>query len=172
MTKDFTHLHVHTEFSILDGASKIDELVKKASDEGMSALGITDHGNMFGVPSFYKSCKKFGVKPIIGVELYQAKETVDERPSRKGKSTDDSGGSTESGDKIYYHVTAIAESQEGYVNLMKLSSEAYLKPPKPIAAAIKAAMPTATPNSRFFSLRCVSRQGSRFIFVDISSYLA
>lgn len=127
MTKDFAHLHVHTEFSILDGASKIDELVKKAADDGMSSLGITDHGNMFGVPSFYKACKKYGIKPIIGIELYQAKESVDERPSKKGKGTDDSGGSTESGDKMYYHATAIAETQEGYVNLMKLSSEAYLQ---------------------------------------------
>jgi DNA polymerase-3 subunit alpha len=66
MTDSFTHLHVHTEFSMLDGASRLDELVAAAVADGQPALGITDHGNMYGVLDFYRECKSQGIKPIIG----------------------------------------------------------------------------------------------------------
>lgn len=122
----FTHLHVHTEFSMLDGAAKLDELVAKAVSDGQAALGMTDHGNMYGVLDFYKECRAQGVKPIIGTEAYMAYETRFERPSRRGK-VDDSGGDTEGGKKLYYHLTLLAENSVGYKNLIKLSSLAFLE---------------------------------------------
>ena len=66
----FTHLHVHTQYSLLDGASRIDDLVERAKALGMDALAITDHGAMYGVVDFYKACKKQGIKPILGMEAY------------------------------------------------------------------------------------------------------
>ena len=126
MADSFTHLHVHTEFSMLDGASRLDELVGKAAAEGMPALGMTDHGNMYGVVDFYKQCKEKGIKPIIGTEAYMAHEHRPERPSRRGR-IDDSGGETESGGKVYYHLTLLAENNIGYKNLIKLSSLAFLE---------------------------------------------
>jgi len=122
----FTHLHVHTEFSMLDGAAKLDELVAKAVSDGQAALGMTDHGNMYGVLDFYKECRAQGVKPIIGTEAYMAYETRFERPNRRGK-IDDSGGDTEGGKKLYYHLTLLAENNVGYKNLIKLSSLAFLE---------------------------------------------
>ncbi len=122
----FTHLHVHTEFSMLDGASRLDDLVAKAAADGMPALGITDHGNMYGVLDFYKACRKQGVKPIIGAELYQADESRHERPSRRGK-IDDSGGSTDGGKKLYYHLITLAENNTGYKNLIQLASRAFME---------------------------------------------
>ena len=72
MSNSFTHLHVHTEYSMLDGASRLDEIVKAAVADGQPALGITDHGNMYGVLPFYRACKEEGIKPIIGTEAYMA----------------------------------------------------------------------------------------------------
>ena len=106
---------------MLDGAAKLDELVAKAVADGQPALGMTDHGNMYGVLDFYKECRAQGVKPIIGTEAYMAYETRFERPSRRGQ-IDDSGGDTEGGRKLYYHLTLLAESDVGYKNLIKLSS--------------------------------------------------
>lgn len=111
---------------MLDGASKVDELVSAAVEQDMPALGITDHGNMYGVLDFYKACRKQGIKPIIGSELYQAHEHREERPSRKGRM-DDSGGDTDGGNKLYYHLTALAENNTGYKNLIQLSSRAFLE---------------------------------------------
>jgi len=111
---------------MLDGASRLDELVAKAAAEKMPALGITDHGNMYGVLDFYKACRKQGVKPIIGTELYQAYESRAERPSRRGK-VDDSGGSTDGGGKLYYHLTALAENSTGYKNLIQMASRAFME---------------------------------------------
>ncbi len=122
----FVHLHVHTEFSMLDGASKVDELVGAAVEHDMPALGITDHGNMYGILDFYKACKKQGIKPIIGSELYQAHEHRSERPSRRGR-LDDSGGNTDGGNKLYYHLTTLAENNTGYKNLIQLSSRAFME---------------------------------------------
>jgi DNA polymerase-3 subunit alpha len=126
MTSSFAHLHVHTEFSMLDGAAKLDELVAKAVADGQPALGMTDHGNMYGVLDFYRECRNQGVKPIIGTEAYLAYETRFERPNRRGQM-DDSGGDTEGGRKLYYHMTLLAESDVGYKNLIKLSSLAFLE---------------------------------------------
>jgi DNA polymerase-3 subunit alpha len=126
MSSSFTHLHVHTEYSMLDGASRLDELVANAAADGMPALGITDHGNMYGVLDFYRACKDQGIKPIIGCELYQADDSRHERPSRRGK-VDDSGGSTDGGKKLYYHLITMAENEVGYRNLIQLASRAYME---------------------------------------------
>jgi DNA polymerase-3 subunit alpha len=122
----FTHLHVHTEFSMLDGAARLDELVAKAVEDGMPAIGITDHGNMYGTLDFYKECNKQGIKPIIGTEAYMAHDHRSERPARRGR-IDDSGGDTEGGKKLYYHLTLLAENQSGYKNLIQLASLAFME---------------------------------------------
>jgi DNA polymerase-3 subunit alpha len=122
----FTHLHVHTEFSMLDGAARLDDLVAKAVADGQPALGITDHGNMYGVLEFFKECRAQGVKPIIGTEAYMAYETRSERPPRRGR-VDDSGGDTEGGKKLYYHLTLLAENDKGYHNLIQLASLAFME---------------------------------------------
>ncbi len=124
--RSFTHLHTHTEFSMLDGAARVKDLVKAAVADGMPALGITDHGNMYGVLDFYKACRDAGITPVIGTEAYMAGESRHERPVRRGR-VDDTGGDAEGGKKLYYHLTLLAENLEGYRNLMKLSSAAYLE---------------------------------------------
>lgn len=122
----FTHLHLHTEYSMLDGAARIKDVVAAAAEDGQTAIGITDHGNMYGVLDFYKACKEVGINPIIGTEAYMAGESRFERPTRRGR-IDDTGGEGESGEKLYYHLTLLAENNTGYANLMKLSSDAYLE---------------------------------------------
>ncbi|MFZ0251379.1 MAG: DNA polymerase III subunit alpha [Acidimicrobiales bacterium] len=124
--RSFTHLHTHTEFSMLDGAARVGDLVAAAVADGQPALGITDHGNMYGVLDFYKACRDQGVVPIIGTESYMAGESRTERPVRRGR-VDDTGGDVEGGQKLYYHLTLLAETVEGYRNLMQLSSAAYLE---------------------------------------------
>ncbi|HVE47042.1 MAG TPA: DNA polymerase III subunit alpha [Acidimicrobiales bacterium] len=126
MAAGFSHLHVHTEFSMLDGAARIRDVVAAAVADGQPAVGITDHGNMYGVLDFYKECRAQGVTPIIGLEAYQAGESRFERPVRRGRM-DDSGGEDQEGEKLYYHLTLLAESNAGYRNLMKLSSTSYLE---------------------------------------------
>ncbi len=126
MGASFTHLHQHTEFSMLDGAARVGDVVAAAVADGQPALGITDHGNMYGVLDFYAECRKQGITPIIGSELYQAAESRHERPRRRGR-VDDGGGDSEGGQKLYYHLTALAETDQGYRNLLKLSSRAYLE---------------------------------------------
>ncbi len=111
---------------MLDGASRIKDLVRAAVEDGQPALGITDHGNMYGVLDFYKACKAEGINPIIGTEAYMAGESRHERPVRRGK-VDDTGGDVGGGQKLYYHLTLLAETTEGYRNLLKLSSAAYLE---------------------------------------------
>ena len=111
---------------MLDGAARLDELVAKAASDGMPALGMTDHGNMYGVLDFYKECRDKGVKPIIGTEAYMAWETRLERPTRRGR-VDDSGGDIEGGKKLYYHLTLLAETDQGYRNLIQLSSLAFME---------------------------------------------
>ena len=124
--RSFTHLHTHTEFSMLDGAARVGDLVAAAVADGQPALGITDHGNMYGVLDFYKACRDQGVVPIIGTESYMAGESRLERPVRRGR-VDDTGGDVEGGQKLYYHLTLLAETVGGYRNLMQLSSAAYLE---------------------------------------------
>lgn len=108
----FVHLHVHTEYSLLDGANRIKDIVKKAKDCGMPALAITDHGVMGGCVKFYHACKDAGIKPLIGCEIYVAPRT---RFDREGDL-----------DKHYFHLTLIAKDREGYSNLCQIVSEAYL----------------------------------------------
>ncbi|MDQ2650017.1 MAG: DNA polymerase III subunit alpha [Actinomycetota bacterium] len=126
MADSFTHLHVHTEYSMLDGAARIADVVGSAVADGQPAIGITDHGNMYGILDFYKECRKQGIKPIIGSELYMAHESRRERPSRRGR-VDDGGGDAEGGAKLYYHLTALAENATGYKNLIQLASRAFLE---------------------------------------------
>ena len=122
----FAHLHVHTEYSMLDGAARVDELVKAAAADRQPALGITDHGNMYGIVPFYKACRDGGVKPILGIEAYLAHEDRRERPARRGR-LDDSGGETATGHKLYYHLTLLAENGAGYRNLVQIASRAFLE---------------------------------------------
>ena len=126
MADRFAHLHTHTEYSMLDGASRVDELVKAAAADGQPALGITDHGNLYGLVPFYKACRAGGVKPILGIEAYMAHEDRRERPARRGR-VDDSGGETSTGHKLYYHLTLLAENGAGYRNLIQVASRAFLE---------------------------------------------
>ncbi|MGI8492770.1 MAG: DNA polymerase III subunit alpha [Acidimicrobiales bacterium] len=126
MGASFTHLHLHTEFSMLDGAARVGEVIARAAADGQPAIGITDHGNMYGVLDFYKEARRVGIKPIIGTEAYMAAESRRERPLRRGR-VDDGGGEAGEGEKLYYHLTLLAESNAGYKNLLKLSSAAYLE---------------------------------------------
>jgi DNA polymerase-3 subunit alpha len=111
---------------MLDGAARVTDVVAAAAADGQPAVGITDHGNMYGVLDFYKAAKEQGIKPIIGSELYQAYDHRTERPTRRGR-IDDSGGEAEGGRKAYYHLTALAENAIGYKNLIQLSSRAFLE---------------------------------------------
>jgi len=112
---------------MLDGASRVKEVVAAAAADGQPAIGITDHGNMYGVLDMYAAARDAGITPVIGTELYQAYERRTERPVRKGSTIDDSGGEVEGGRKAYYHLTALAETDVGYRNLIQLSSRAYLE---------------------------------------------
>lgn len=102
----FVHLHVHTEYSMLDGLSKIPQLVQKAKDFGQEALAITDHGGMYGALHFYNACRDIGIKPIIGCEVYFAKESRHDKQIRPGSDQ--------------YHLTILAQNFTGYQNLNKL----------------------------------------------------
>ena len=109
----FVHLHVHTEYSLLDGLSRIDQIVARAKDLGMPALAVTDHGAMFGVIEFYRTAKKAGLKPIIGMEAYLARRTVADRDPQQ--------------DSRPYHLLLLAKNQTGYQNLLKLASRSQLE---------------------------------------------
>jgi DNA polymerase-3 subunit alpha len=112
---------------MLDGAARIAEVVGAAAADRQPALGITDHGNMYGILDFYKECRKQGIKPILGTEAYMAHESRFERPRRRGGRVDDTGGDTEGGRKLYYHLTLLAETNAGYRNLIQLASRAFLE---------------------------------------------
>ncbi len=109
----FTHLHVHTEYSLLDGACRIEDLLDRAKELGMEALAMTDHGNMFGAVNFYKAAKKRGIKPIIGCEVYMATRTMADKVPRL--------------DSDQYHLILLAENNTGYKNLMRIVSIGYLE---------------------------------------------
>ncbi|HSS09940.1 MAG TPA: DNA polymerase III subunit alpha [Acidimicrobiales bacterium] len=126
MGDSFAHLHLHTEFSMLDGAARVTDVIAAAKADGQPAIGITDHGNMYGVLDFYKEARSQGIKPVLGTEAYMAAQSRYERPVRRGR-VDDGGGEGEEGEKLYYHLTLLAETTAGYRNLMKLSSAAYLE---------------------------------------------
>ncbi len=126
MSSSFCHLHTHTEFSILDGAAKLDDLIKAAKADGQPAISSTDHGNLYAIVEFYKKCQKHGIKYIPGTEAYMAKESRDERPVRTKSKVDDGGGDAGK-QKLYYHLTILAENNVGLSNLIKLSSKAFLE---------------------------------------------
>jgi DNA polymerase-3 subunit alpha len=109
---DFAHLHVHTEFSLLDGLTKVDSLVDHVKSLGMSAVAITDHGNMHGAIDFYKAAKAKGIRPILGAELYVAERSLREKDPNL--------------DRENYHLTILAKDLAGYKNLIKLLSTAWL----------------------------------------------
>ena len=111
---------------MLDGAARIEEMVLAAKADGQTAIGITDHGNLYGIIEFYETCRKHGITPILGMEAYMASTTRFDRPPRRGK-IDDTGGDTEGGQKLYNHLTLLATSNTGYRNLRELSSRAFLE---------------------------------------------
>ncbi len=113
MNKSFVHLHAHTEYSMLDGAAKIKDYLKKVSELNQPAAAITDHGNLYGALEFYNEAIKIGVKPIIGYEAYVTPTSRFERPERDKNKR--------------YHLTLLAENNEGYQNLVELVSKAYLE---------------------------------------------
>ncbi len=127
MSKDdsFVHLHVHTEYSMLDGAARVKPLIKKAVELGMPAIGITDHGNNFGAYDFYSTAKDNGIKPIIGIEAYLTPGT--HRSDRTRVRWSDGGDDDVSGSGSYTHMTMFAQNTEGMFNLFRLSSLAYLE---------------------------------------------
>ncbi len=113
MPADFVHLHVHSEFSLLDGLSRIPELTKRASELDMPALALTDHGTMYATIDFYRACKKVGIKPIIGVEAYLAERRMTDRDPQH--------------DSKRYHLLLLAQNQTGYQNLLKICTAAQLE---------------------------------------------
>jgi DNA polymerase-3 subunit alpha len=111
---EFVHLHVHTEYSMLDGAVRAADLMRRVSETGMKAVGMTDHGVLYGAVEFYKEAEKAGVKPILGCELYIAPGSMHEKKSSSGKDA-------------AFHLTVLAETNEGWANLIKLVSAAHLE---------------------------------------------
>lgn len=110
MTNNFTHLHLHTEYSLLDGFTKIDKLMEKLKEFGMDSCAITDHGNMYGVIEFYKKCQANNIKPIIGCEVYICENDYKIKTPQN---------------KRYYHLILLAKNNNGYKNLLKIVSKAY-----------------------------------------------
>ena len=111
---NFTHLHVHTEYSLLDGSNKIQEYVNRVRELGMDSAAITDHGVMYGVIDFYRAARAAGINPILGCEVYVA----------PGSRFDREIGS---GDDRYYHLVLLAENNQGYANLMKIVSKSFVE---------------------------------------------
>lgn len=122
-TDSFVHLHVHTEYSMLDGAARLTELTKRAAELEMPAVAMTDHGNVFGAYEFYKKAKSAGVKPIVGIEAYFTPNIS--RHERKGVNFYDGGSDDVSARGAYTHMTLLSESTEGMHNLFRLSSGAW-----------------------------------------------
>jgi len=109
----FTHLHVHSHYSLLDGMPKIDEILDYAKEQGMNSIALTDHGVLYGAVEFYKKAKEKGVKPIIGCEAYIAYETLEQkRPNIDNKR---------------YHLVLLVKNEQGYKNLVKLVTKAHLE---------------------------------------------
>src|SRR3989338_9899812 len=110
---DFVHLHMHRHYSLLDGLSRIPDMVEAAKKAGMAALALTDHGNMYGAIEFYKACTKAGIKPIMGQEMYMANRGRTDRMPK----LDDSP----------YHLILLAKNNVGYQNLLTLTTRAHLE---------------------------------------------
>ena len=113
-TPEFVHLHLHTEYSMLDGAVRAADLMRKVTETGMRAVGMTDHGVLYGAVEFYKEAHKAGVKPVLGCELYIAPGSMHEKKASSGKD-------------VAFHLTVLAETNEGWANLVKLVSAAHLE---------------------------------------------
>ncbi len=113
--QQFVHLHLHTEYSLLDGGNRIDKLIARVAELGMNAVGVTDHGNLFGAVAFYQQCKDKGIKPILGVEAYVT-------PPGKPRTDRTYSGGGEGG----FHLVLLCENNQGWNNLLYLCSEAYL----------------------------------------------
>ncbi|MEO8274297.1 MAG: PHP domain-containing protein, partial [Chloroflexota bacterium] len=111
-SNDFTHLHTHTEFSLLDGLGRITELVDEAQAKGFDSLAITDHGALYGAVAFYQAATKVGIKPIIGVETYVARRSMTDK---EGKA-----------DSQPYHLILLASDLTGYRNLCRLVTDAHI----------------------------------------------
>src|SRR5262249_38746375 len=110
----FVHLHCHTHYSLLDGANRIPELVEHAKTQGMTALAITDHGNLYGAIEFYRECKDAGINPVLGYEAYVATGKRNEREARRrGEAA--------------YHLTLLAKNVTGFKNLVRMASDAFLE---------------------------------------------
>ncbi|MEO7295257.1 MAG: PHP domain-containing protein, partial [Candidatus Limnocylindria bacterium] len=110
---DFVHLHVHSEFSLLDGLSRIGEMTQRVAEQGMPALALTDHGSMYGVIPFYAAAKKAGIKPIIGVEAYVAPRGMTDKEGKQ--------------DADYHHMILLAKNDVGYRNLLALTTASHLE---------------------------------------------
>ena len=119
------HLHVHTEYSMLDGAARLGELFARTAELGMPAMAMTDHGNVFGAYDFYSKARAAGVKPIIGMEAYLTPNTS--RFDRKRVRWNNGGGDDVSGSGAYTHMTLLAETTAGMHNLFRLSSRSSLE---------------------------------------------
>jgi DNA polymerase-3 subunit alpha len=115
MSRDFVHLHVHSEYSLLDGAIKVDRLVRRTKELGMNAVALTDHGNMFGAVRFYRTARQEGIVPILGMEAYVTRGSRTDKTKKKGELAQ------------LHHLVLIARDDDGYRNLMRLSSIGYLE---------------------------------------------
>ncbi len=124
-TSGFAHLHVHTEYSMLDGAARIDGLLRRTAELGMDTLAMTDHGNVFGAYEFWSKARAHGIKPIIGMEAYATPNT--HRTERKRVRWGDGGGDDVAGGGAFTHMTLLAENNTGMHNLFRLSSRASLE---------------------------------------------
>src|SRR5436305_14730613 len=114
---DFVHLHLHTQYSLLDGACRLDRLMEKAHELKFPALALTDHGVLFGAIDFYQAARNAGIKPIIGCEVYVAPG------SRLEKKASSGGGSRD----VYNHLVLLAKDEVGYKNLIKLATAAHIE---------------------------------------------
>lgn len=110
---NFVHLHCHSEYSLLDGAARIDKMISRAAELGMPALAVTDHGTMFGIIDFYRAAKAAGVKPVLGCEIYVSHRSRFQKEAKR--------------DDSQYHLVLLAENNTGYRNLMRLVSAGYLE---------------------------------------------
>src|SRR5208337_5420450 len=112
--RSFVHLHCHSHYSLLDGASRIPELIDRAKEQGINALALTDHGNLYGAIEFYTACSAAGINPILGYEAYVAPGKRNERDARRrGEAA--------------YHLTLLARDRTGFKNLVKMASIAFLE---------------------------------------------
>src|SRR6187397_570847 len=111
MSAEFAHLHLHTEYSLLDAACRLDRLMERAEALGLKSLAVTDHGNMFGAIEFYQAARERDIKPIIGCEVYVAPGSRFEKKSSPGSRD------------VYHHLVLLAKDETGYKNLIKLVSD-------------------------------------------------